>query len=55
MQKNNSYYSTGGEEERFDHLTLQWFDLSICDAAIGKKYFSTGPAMFNVHNKALIT
>jgi len=39
---------------RFDHLTLQWFDLSIHDTAIGKKYFATGPSMFNVPNKALI-
>jgi len=41
--------------EGFDHLTLQWFDLSISDTAIGKKYYSAGPSMFNVPNKALIT
>jgi len=28
---------------RFNHLTLRWFYLSICDTTIGKKYFSTGP------------
>jgi len=41
-----------GEVEMFDHLPLQWFDLSICDTAIGKKYFSssTGLSMFNVPN-----
>ena len=39
---------------RLDHLTLQWFDLSIRNTAIRKKYFSTGPSMLNVPNKALI-
>jgi len=37
---------------RFDHFT-QWFDLSISDTIIDKKYFSTDPPMFNVPNKAL--
>ena len=40
---------------RFDHLTLQWYDFSIRDTAIGKKYFSVGRLMFNVPNKAMIT
>jgi len=40
---------------RFDHLTVQWFDFSIPDTAIGKKYFSGEPLMFNVSNKAMIT
>jgi len=43
-----------GEVGRFNHLTLQWFDLSIGDTAISKKYFSTGPSMFSVPNKAFI-
>jgi len=32
--------------KRFDHLSLQWFDFSIHDTAIDKKYFSIGPLMF---------
>ena len=35
--------------------TLQSFDLSIRETAIGKKDFSTSPSVFNVPNKALIT
>jgi len=36
-------------------LHFNGFDLSIRDTAIDKKYFSTGPLMFNVPNKTLIT
>ena len=43
-----------GEVGMFNHLTLQWFDFSIPDTAIDKKYFSVGPLMFNVPNKAMI-
>ena len=39
---------------RFDNLTLLWFELSLRDTTIDKKYFYTGPLMFNVPNKALI-
>jgi len=41
--------------KRYGSLALQLFDLSICNTAISKKYFSMGPLMFNVSNKALIT
>jgi len=33
-----------GEVGRFDHLTLQLFDLTTHNTTIGKKYFSTGTA-----------
>ena len=36
-------YANTGEVGRFDHLALQWFELSICNTTISKKYFSTGP------------
>ena len=45
---------TRGEVRRFDHLTLQWFDFSICDTVTGKKYFYVRPLVFNVPNKAMI-
>ena len=51
----NIYIFARGEVGRFNHLILQWFDLNIRDTAISKKYFSTGPSMFSVPNKVLIT